>query len=223
MNTNSPTADLMGKATGGNPADVIDLMIDLETLDTKPSAIVLSIGACFFDLKKGEIGATFHTYLTIKDQDKKGRTFSEETLRWWMGQSDAAKRIFSEKRKPTADGVADFINWCEANKNGKEINPWGNGATFDIAIIESLFNDFAPFENHEVDGPWKAKTTMDLRTFRRFVANNAPVPKVVGVEHNAKDDAINEANYVIAQHAKFQERLRMVAAQGVAGSPVMGR
>ena len=40
--------------------DCNELMLDIETLGKSPDCIVLSIGACFFDIKGKKIGATFH-------------------------------------------------------------------------------------------------------------------------------------------------------------------
>ena len=51
-------------------------MIDLETLDTEPSSMVLSIGIVEFDLLSKEIiGKTYHKGLDLKSQFKKVELF----------------------------------------------------------------------------------------------------------------------------------------------------
>lgn len=173
-----------------------DLMIDFETLGQDPDTAVISLGACFFDENTGEIGPTFYMAFDIDSQLKKGRTITADTLKWWMGQSGAAKKVFNEKAKPAEEVLALFFQWCKANCSKKSLRPWGNGSTFDISIIEDLL------KMYNIDCPWMFYNVMDLRTFRRYVANSAKVNKSEGVNHNALDDATNQAKFVI-EHFKF--------------------
>lgn len=176
-----------------------DLMIDFETLSTTPDAIVISVGACFFDVETKKIGSTFYAAFDVADQLKKGRSITADTLKWWFSQSDAAKKVFKEKADPPERVLKAFTEWAKANGTG--INPWGNGATFDISIIEDLFRQY------EVKCPWAFYNVMDLRTFKRFVANGAKVV-VKGTAHNALDDAIAQAEYVIEHYGFFQEMIK---------------
>ena len=66
----------------------------------------------------------------------------------------------------------------------------GNGSTFDIFIMEHMFIDYGLIH------PWGYSKIMDLRTFKRFVAKGKYVRKV-GVAHNALDDAISQAKFVM--------------------------
>lgn len=60
----------------------MDLMIDLETLDTAPTAVVLSIGAVVFDPYTGARGPSFYKELTnfLEQQTGVGRTISPGTI-----------------------------------------------------------------------------------------------------------------------------------------------
>lgn len=173
-----------------------DLMIDLETLGTSSDAVVISIGAVFFDPAQGSLGVSFHLAFAIEDQIKLGREISADTLKWWMGQSDAAKKVFHEKATPTREVLTVFGQWIAANS--KNAHVWGNGSSFDISILESLFCQY------EIAIPWNYNKVMDLRTFKRFVGGGEAVKKS-GTEHNALQDAINQANYVLI-HAPAAKR-----------------
>lgn len=175
-----------------------DLMIDLETLATTPDTVVISIGACFFDPIFGRSGATFSANLDIQSQLDHGRRVSASTLKWWMNQSTEAKSLFREETWDIQDGLENFTAWVEANRE-QELYPWGNGSLFDIAIMESLLHDY------EQKVPWKYSDVMDLRTFRRFCANNTKVDRAAGTHHNALDDALNQAAYVIQHIRKVQQ------------------
>lgn len=167
-----------------------ELSLDWETLGTDPNTVVISIGACFFDIETGTIGETFYRTIDVDSQVKDGRTITGDTLKWWMGQADGAKKVFAEDALPIRTTMLQFEEWLSKNKRG-DIKPWGNGATFDVSIAENLFKQY------EIKCPWIFWNVNDLRTFRRFVANNEKVPRTEGIHHNALSDAINQAKYVI--------------------------
>ena len=71
------------------------IMIDLETLDTSPSAAIISlIGAVKFrSATQTPLGDKFYLPVSIQSNLDEGRTISGDTLRWWMNQDDGAQRI----------------------------------------------------------------------------------------------------------------------------------
>jgi hypothetical protein len=166
-----------------------DLMIDLETLGSTPETPVISIGAAFFDIQTKKIGPTFYMALDVNEQIARGRKPTGDTIKWWLGQSDAAKRVFHEQAKPALVVLTTFIQWYKAN-NPKGAFVWGNGSTFDISILENMFNDY------KLEIPWGYNKAMDLRTFKRFRAGGEQVKKS-GVNHNALDDAVSQAQYIL--------------------------
>lgn len=161
-------------------------MIDLETLGTHPGCPVVSLGAVFFDIKTKTLGPKVYMVLDISDQIEKGRKPTGETLYWWLSQSDGAKSVFKERTNPVADVLKQFIQWYGQT----DAYVWGNGATFDISILENLFRHYG------MKAPWPFTKVMDLRTFRRFTGAHRSIQKI-GTAHNALDDAISQATYVM--------------------------
>lgn len=161
------------------------LMLDIETLDTKPTAIVLSIGAIIFDPNSSELSDRMYAVLNQHDQRMKNRTESLETLAWWRGQSDEAKAVLSGSRDPTYDTLLLLADWIKAH----EITAvWGNGVGFDNVIVRDLFNCF------EIKSPWPFYLDRCYRTIKAIgKANNIAEVPFVGTKHNALDDAINQA------------------------------
>lgn len=173
----------------------MDLMIDIETLGTHPKSPIISIGAVFFDIEGGEIINEFYIDLDIKDQIDTGiRTVDADTLKWWMNQSDAAKKIFKDEAYvlPTQGGLEHFVQWVKDHRQ-QGSGVWGNGATFDIVLLESIFKDY------NIKNPWNFWEIMDMRTFRRFVGKMEPIEKR-GINHNALDDAVAQALYCIKHY-----------------------
>lgn len=178
-----------------------DLMIDFETLGKTPDTAVISVGACFFNEETGEIGPTFYMAFDVDEQLKKGRSLDADTLKWWMNQSGAAKKVFNEKAKSAKEVLETFSAWVLSNNTISKILPWGNGATFDISIFEDLFRMY------DIKCPWLYYNVMDMRTFRRYIANGAKVDKSDGVNHNALDDAIAQSKFVIEHYKFFKEMI----------------
>ena len=181
------------------------IMVDIETLDTQQSAVVLSIGAVVFDPHSKALGETFYVEFTddLESQQTKGRTISADTVRWWMMQSDAAKVVFAKRdeddlivkgkinvasRLSTEDGLNEF-SYFVARNGGKKVELWGNGADFDNVILGSLYEDFG------IKRPWSYSRNRCFRTMK----NIRGVPHKTerfGVHHNALDDAITQVEHL---------------------------
>ncbi len=100
----------------------MELMFDLETLDTKPSAVVLSIGAVVWEAKylpsehkiKWYEVDKFLRVLDIQKQLDSGRTVSQATLLWWMDQDPKAKaEAFDRNREPVVESLDAFRYFAE--------------------------------------------------------------------------------------------------------------
>lgn len=165
-------------------------MIDLETLSTDENSVVLSIGAVFFEK---ELGHNFYINLDINRQLKDQRTVNGDTFRWWLGQSEEARKaILDNKPVELISALVAFQSFILNNMQSdtSKLKVWGNGSTFDISIMENLFKQY----NMAV--PWRYSNVRDLRTFKEYVANDAPIERSEG-HHNALTDAMDQANYVI--------------------------
>lgn len=193
-----------------------DLMLDFETIGQDPDTAVISLGAVFFNELTGELGPTFYMAFDIDSQLKAGRSVTGSTLKWWMSQSNAAKKVFNEKAEDPKQVLELFSKWVLAQTTISKVKPWGNGSTFDISIIEDMFRMY------NVKCPWLYYNVFDLRTFKRYVANNAKVDKSDGVDHNALDDAIAQAKYVIQYSALNREMIKIIEGLSQGGTPSEG-
>lgn len=165
------------------------VMIDLETLGVTPQAPVVAIGGCRFSPDTGEI-SPLNLYVKVDVEDAlRGRTLSPSTFKWWMQQSDAARQEVVNGTAAMAEALAMLTDFCTP-----ETIVWGNGATFDISILEDLYRQYM------MDLPWKFYNVRDVRT---VVDLASPIMSVYdfafdGVKHNALDDAKFQAKYVSA-------------------------
>lgn len=178
------------------PLNEEHVMIDLETLGTRPGSMIVSIGACVFDLNKG-IGETFYAIIDIARSNQEGPIplcIEGSTVKWWMQQSDEARAVFND---PAAEHIASslqrFRNWLD-EVGGKYI--WGHGASFDPVLLDAAF--FAC----DLKTPWSHKAIRDTRTIFELAQVSAE-DFAAGIKHNALDDAIAQAHAVIEAHKRL--------------------
>jgi hypothetical protein len=163
-------------------------MLDLETIDTSPTAVVLTIGAVKFDAYDASIEpglSSMYLRLNVDQQTALGRTSSEDTLAWWAKQSAAAQEeAFSEENRVD---LLDFAKQLNAFTVGAE-HIWANGVTFDITILENLYRMLG------LPAPWNYWQIRDCRTIFDLGDDSA---KTMNTEaHNAFADAYCQAKAV---------------------------
>lgn len=161
-------------------------MLDLETIGTKPSAVVLSIGACVFDADG--IYAQYYAPLNAKSQVDGGRKVDFDTICWWLKQGASAQKVFEESSmaRPVSEELKEgFLPWCK-NNDVKNALVMSNGIDFDVQIMESIFDTL------KLETPWKFFNKRCYRTLKstfRFEEGQTRQ----GTYHHALDDAIFQA------------------------------
>lgn len=165
------------------------VMIDLETLGTAVNAPVLAIGAVFFEPSTGEIGPKFYAGIDMGDACRWGRP-SGDTIKWWFEQKEEARKAAVAGRQSSAEAFDRFRDWLA--QGGLDIKPWGNGASFDISILDYAFARIT-----DKPAPWKFWNVRDCRTIQelgRLVTDYSGVRQ--GTHHHALDDALFQAQWV---------------------------
>lgn len=134
--------------------------LDIETLDTTTSSVVLSIGACVVT-KDAVPAATFYKRLSIQEQINAGRTISESTLRFWMQQpSNVRANTMGVEGKGVRYVLEALTDWWHEH----DCPPvYVKGPQFDGAIIDDLADTFA------VDRPIHYRKWRDVRTVEDMI------------------------------------------------------
>jgi hypothetical protein len=164
----------------------MDVMIDIETLSTKPEAVVLSVGAVKFNMHDEPV-EKIHWRLSIDEQTEADRDISDDTLEWWSKQALAVRaEVFSEDNRIS---VPEFFKELNRYVTGCD-KIWCQGPQFDLVIIENLYRQF---EHH---WSWQYWQVMDSRTLFQVMKHfNFEDPRK-GVQqdlHNAAEDAYWQA------------------------------
>jgi hypothetical protein len=159
-------------------------MIDLETMGLVPGAAIVSIGAVVFDPRINRV--TKNTFYRELDWASQGRQIDPNTQQWWTGRVAGAKAALDGLDDLDA-ALADLTSWLP-----RDCKPWGNGATFDISMLENAYRQ------HNIAIPWKFWNVRDCRTIKDIYesARGGYDKKSGGTLHHALDDAIFQAQYV---------------------------
>mgnify|MGYP003109277607 CR=1 FL=1 len=160
------------------------VMIDLETMGTKPGSAIIAIGAVAFD-KHGIVG-DFYQVIDLRLTVAAGLTIDPDTVLWWMKQSDAARAEFERPGDSLYNALHLFKEFYH-KMEGKEL--WGNGSDFDNVLLASAYHavEFVPL--------WKFWDNRCYRTLK----NLYPTVKHerTGTHHNALEDARYQAEHLL--------------------------
>lgn len=174
-------------------------MIDLETLSTRSQAAIVSIGAVIFD--SYGIHKTFYQPVRWSDDMLQGLVpnsvfhVEQSTLSWWERQSEVARLVFSDPNGTFIhDALQRFARWVrDESIDWEQLRVWGNGASFDNAILSNAY------WRCEMEQPWKHWNDRCYRTVKNMHPNIKA--KRVGEHHNALDDAMTQAQHLLAMNA----------------------
>jgi len=165
------------------------VMLDLETMSTKPNAAIVAIGAVEFNMEVRSIGKKFYTRVSLASNIEASRDIAANTILWWMKQSDEARaEITSVDNRSLLDALLAFnneiLNWLPPN-----YFLWGNGANFDPVILGSAYEKFG------FAIPWNFRNIRCYRTAIAILPQQEYIKPTVA--HNALEDARAQAIHLV--------------------------
>lgn len=171
------------------------IMLDLETMGTRPDAAIIAIGAVAFDHEG--TGHTFYCPVKLQSSMDNGGTVDASTITWWMKQPYAARQLFSDGTAQELNvALLQFKDWlihtAGNSELAKEVEVWGNGADFDNVILASAYR------NVGLPQPWGTFKNRCYRTFRQLCSGaDKDLPRPGGTAHHAMQDALYQAQNVV--------------------------
>jgi hypothetical protein len=177
-----------------------DVMLDIETMGNKSNSAIVSIGAVEFNMITGEIGREFYKVVDLQSSLDAGLKINASTVYFWLQQNQQARDgITVDKKIPLATALHMFGVWMQDCI--KDVNIWGNGARFDIGLMEDA---------HEACGlknPWNFRSERDVRTLVSFAPHIKANHPFTGIHHNPIDDCKHQISYCNAIWKKFNSNI----------------
>lgn len=162
-------------------------MIDLETMGIRPTSAIISIGAALFDHE--QVLDTFYSNVNLNSSINLGMTTDQSTIDWWSKQSVQARAAWQTEDAPAIEDALKQLNdWMLGHGSRAEICPWGNGADFDLVLMNHAFNLMG------VDAPWKYYNHHCFRTMKNMF-DVGQMPRS-GTHHHALDDAVSQVRHL---------------------------
>lgn len=174
-----------------------NVMLDIETLGTSKNAVIISIGAVFFDPATGQLGSELYHTIKRESCEAYGLEVDESTVKWWSEQSEEARAVLTDPYAEDLHQVLKYFDWWlwENLHDAKTVEVWGNGSSFDCGIVDNAYRRCG------IKLPWRYANERDVRTIVSLGRNLLNIdPKYdfpfVGTAHNALADAKHQAAYV---------------------------
>ena len=157
-----------------------DVMVDIETLSTRPNAVILTIGAILFnrnnDIKPLDRYKTYYERITIDSCLDLGMDLDADTQKWWEKQPYKSRydALINPDRMALKDALQKFSMFF-----GSATYMWSNGASFDPVILTEAYRKCG------MDTPWKFWNIRDTRTL--YDLGHYRLPSICA--HNALEDS----------------------------------
>jgi hypothetical protein len=165
----------------------MDVMLDIETLSTRPESVILTLGAVKFSPWDEEVDTETGLYLRIDvdEQLQLDRHVQQETVDWWGKQAEEVREEALGEHERT--GLNDSVDQLNRFLVGVD-NIWCQGPAFDIVILENLYRQLGR------PTPWQFWQIRDSRTL--FGVHGDPRDKKATGAHNALIDCYYQAQAV---------------------------
>lgn len=177
------------------------VMVDLETLAVRSSAVFYEVGAIEFvvspatgkltKLRRGQ------WFIDTKHQVLAGASTDDEVIKWTRGKPDRAKAL--AKAETSGMSVPQFIGHLGEVVNEDTVL-FCNGAAFDAAILDEACH------RHNMKTPWSYYNIADLRDFVT-AAYLATGKDVFNASREATHDGLDDCHRQIEMLAQCLEEI----------------
>lgn len=158
------------------------IIIDIETLGRRNDAAITQVGIIPTD---ENFNALDQYLIQVEPSvwNTCDRTFTGETLLWWMQQTNTPVSKFPTQIVNSYKDLIEKLNYAFKRYNIEDSIVWTKG-TMDLFCIKDLYEYF------NMDTPWKFWQPRDIRTAKEFVKKWKTIEN--NNAHNALDDALTE-------------------------------
>jgi len=178
----------------------IDLMIDAETLGTRPHSVILNFAVVQVDFAAGKLGQFIRVSpIDINSCQRVGMKIDGNTVDWWLNRPKATQflldrskdGIVNPRQIPIKEAARVTGDWITSNFPPRGVRLWGNSARFDLGLMANMFLSCG------FSLPWHFRDEMCYRTISSTFPQTPAVwdPALVG--HDCYNDAVHQARHLL--------------------------
>lgn len=170
------------------------LMIDIETMGTKPGCVILSVAAVAFTANG--LGESFYARVDGESCERVGLHCDIATVLWWLDKDVKAReeiRRPGENISPVLLRLGNFIQQHAPPDHWV----WANSPSFDLSILRHAYGAV------QIAVPWDVWCERDYRTIKHLVPAPVVLPRTAGF-HHALDDARHQAECCLLMLRKLK-------------------
>lgn len=183
----------------------VHFMLDLETLDTKPSAHILELALICFCPYTGRVNEALSRHVRFGLIPQKGATASTSTLNWWTTTNLAYFTTLIDNTKsyeePLHFVLSEFADLFNSIRENSALRIWNTGM-FDVDIL----NDAARRSMSAITSLINFWEVRDVRSLRQVAEDFGLSNDEWPTSHNAKDDCLRQISYVHSVYGALSER-----------------
>nr|CAI3971172.1 exonuclease [Ochrobactrum phage ORM_20] len=188
---------------------ILCLGLDIETMDVRKTAKVISIGAVLYELPlkydpKWEYREENSFYVNIDPTSYPASfTTGKDTMEWWFTQPEAFSQLAPDRKSAKEAFDAFYHFYYNGDIEGRSPKlVVAKPSHFDVSIVEHAF-DAVNDSTHRTWVPWRHWEVFCLRSlFTQLGFDQKKIP-FEGTVHNALDDARWQARTHTAAHLEF--------------------
>lgn len=164
------------------------IVLFVETLGTRSTSAIIQIGAA------SSKGRWFEKNIKIDDSLRLGLTVDEDTLKFWLKQSEEARLSMSKKGDWVRDALWELTWWLNGHEPSFKGNLWTLRSQFHIPILAHAY------EKVGLDVPWHYQAPKCLRTLAVTAPEAPPECTMIALK-----DAILHLDWLMRQLQMSEE------------------
>ena len=159
-----------------------NICLDIETLSTRSTAVIVSIAAVSFSFTS-DVTEEFEVHINPRSSKDYGLHVDQKTLDWWKNSNIEAAKVWMNSKIDLMTGIQSFIDFTGSDKD----TLWfSQGSTFDFPILQSSMQVL------NIEPPWKFWNVRDMRTINWLGQVDPRNEPRVGLYHDALSDCYTQ-------------------------------
>jgi len=186
------------------------VMIDGESLGLAAGSVVADLAMVVFTAD-GQIVNKHDWFIDIQSSLNAGLTISGDTLVWWMGQPDDARKHVFRLGGGMVPQILPMV-MTEVSMALQALGDfciWSNGAGFDLPMVRAMYYAV------KMPVPWYHRNEMCYRTVLNMYGDPGLLRS--GIKHTGIADAMFQTRSLIAMAKSFPEILKCRVHSGGSG------